>query len=106
MKKWKGTSVIYLGYVSLLVGFLCLGLTVAALAARSPWVIATAAMMVSAFVAAVIGVRKGLRAGVSSLWAEQRPSDDAERYLASYRGGRRAAPEATVDASVVGSRAA
>lgn len=106
MKKWKGTTVIYLGYVSLLVGFLCLGLTVAALAARSPWFIATAAVLVGAFGAAVIGVRKGLRRGVSSLWAEQRPSGDSERYLARYRGDAGAAPEATLDVPVVGSRAA
>lgn len=106
MKKWKGTTVIYLGYVSLLVGFLCLGLTVAALAARSPWFIAAAGGMVGGFIAAVIAVRKGLRRGVSSLWAEKRPSGDSERYLARYRGGADAAPEATLDVPVVGSRAA
>lgn len=106
MKKWKGTTVIDLGYVSLLVGFLCLGLTVAALAARSPWFIAAAGGMVGGFIAAVIAVRKGLRRGVSSLWAEQRPSGDSERYLARYRGDAGAAPEATLDVPVLTSRAA
>ncbi|MGU3652480.1 hypothetical protein [Mycolicibacterium sp. A43C] len=106
MSKCKGTTVIYLGYVSLLVGFLCLGVTVAALAARSPWFIAAAGGMVGSLITAVIAVRKGLRRGVSGLWAEKRASGDVDRYLASYRGESRSTPDATIDAPALTSRAA
>lgn len=83
MKKLSGTTVAYVGYVCALIGFLSLGLFVAAWALGSWWAAVAAGAAAAAFIAATLEFRVGGRRE-GGLWGK--PVNLA-RYKATYRGG-------------------
>ncbi len=85
MKKMSGGTVVYLGYVLILLGFVSLGATVAALAFGSPSLaLAAGIALVVALGAGVAVIRRGLRIK-GGIWAKPEADDRVESYLATYR---------------------
>lgn len=97
MKKLSGGTVIYLGYVLLLLGFVALGAFVAALAFDSPTLALVAGIaLVVAFVAAVIGLRRGLRMS-GDIWSKPGADERVDSYLSTYRQGAEASADGSAD---------
>lgn len=87
MKKISGTAVAYGGYVLFLVGFVSLGLFVAALAVGSDSAMVCAIVSAVAFASAVAGFRMGARR-FGSVWAKPITDADLRVYEARYRDRR------------------
>lgn len=88
MKKPSGTTVVYIGYVFFLLGFVSLGLLVAALAFRSPLAVWPGFALVGTFAVAVAALRAG-SVGVANIWAESVTRTEADRYASTYRSDER-----------------
>ncbi|MDZ7885910.1 MAG: hypothetical protein U5N53_24765 [Mycobacterium sp.] len=95
MRKPSGTTFVYVGYVFFLLGFVSLGLFVAALAFGSSLVAWAGIALVGAFAIAiaiaiaVAAFRAGSR-GVANIWAESVTRTEADRYSSMYRSDARA----------------
>ncbi|MGN7779066.1 hypothetical protein ACTJJE_06050 [Mycolicibacterium sp. 22603] len=87
MTKISGTAVAYGGYVLFLVGFVSLGLFVAALAVGSDYAMVCAIVSVVAFAAAVVGFKTGARR-FGGVWAKPITDADLRVYEARYRDRR------------------
>jgi hypothetical protein len=95
LKRLSHSTVIYTGYVMLLLAFVSLGLFVAALAYGSGLVAVAGAAMVAFLIAAVIGFAVGARkladaaAGSTyklSIWSRPLVPAQVDHYHVSYRG--------------------
>ncbi|KRD08649.1 hypothetical protein ASE48_08835 [Mycobacterium sp. Root265] len=89
MRKPSGTTVVYVGYLFFLLGFVSLGLFVAALAFGSSLAAWAGVALVGTFALAVVAFRAGSR-GVANIWAESVTRTEADRYRSTYRGEARA----------------
>lgn len=94
MKKPSGMTVVYIGYVFFLLGFVSLGLFVAALAFRSPLAVWPGVALVGTFAVAVAALRAG-STRVASIWAESVTRTEADRYASTYRSDERPTPAAS-----------
>ncbi len=86
MEKPSGTTVIYVAYVFFLLGFVSLGLFVAALAFGSSLVVWAGIALVGTFTLAVAAFRAG-SSRVENIWADSVVSGEVDRYLSTYRRG-------------------
>ncbi len=85
MKKMSGGAAVYLGYVLILLGFVSLGLFVAALAfGSSALAMVAGSALIAALGGGVIAIRRGLRIK-GGVWEKPESGDRAENYLATYR---------------------
>jgi hypothetical protein len=89
MRKPSGTTVVYVGYMFLLLGFVSLGLFVAALAFGSSLAAWAGIALVSSFAIAVAAFRAGSR-GLANIWAESVTGTAVDRYTSTYRHDARA----------------
>jgi len=93
MRRPSGTTVIYVAYVFFLLGFVSLGLFVAALAFGSSLVVWAGIALVGTFTLAVAAFRAG-SSRVENIWADAVVSGEVDRYLSTYRGGEPTVPPA------------
>lgn len=88
MRKPSGATVVYVGYVFLLLGFVSLGLFVAALAFGSSLAVWPGIALVGTFAIAVGALRAGSHA-VTSIWAKAATGTAVDRYTSTYRNHER-----------------
>lgn len=88
MRKPSGTTVVYVGYVFFLLGFVSLGLLVAALAFGSSLAVWGGIALVGTFAVAVTALRAGSR-GSANIWAMPVTRTEVDRYASTYRRDER-----------------
>lgn len=105
MKKMSRATVVYVAYVFVLLGFVSLGLFVAALAFGSSLAVVAGVILAGSFTAAVVAFRIGSRRA-GSVWTDPAGDEQVDRYLAAYRANVEPPADESAEAGTGHARAA